>query len=400
MMDNFTAFMLASMRAESIKATLRATRRPGAQAQIDLSQVREWWANTVEYGFTGQEDLFRDRITVVGVETVNTMVQDTIDEYQRMLAALLDVFVERTTSYKKRIILPTGGTLQPLDEWGNPLPRKPSGKYEVAFPIQGGGDAWGDNRVSRAKMTVGDANRYTGMVLTADADWLRRHILAALFTNVTWTFIDPDDDIGSLTIQPLANGDTVVYLRKGGSVSTDQHFLAQAAAIADATNPYPIIEAELSEHPSNSGDVISMIPTNLVASTRALATFRPAADPNLNKGANLTTFVGSPVVAFGDKFLGYEDSGVFLVEWKSLPDNYIVSYSTGASPSIVAMREHAEAELQGLFPEFADVDGNRQLHKFIRYAGFAVQNRVGACVYRIGNAAYAIPTGFTAPLSV
>jgi hypothetical protein len=89
----------------------------------------------------------------------------------------------------------------------------------------------------------------------------------------------------------------------------------------------------------------------------------------------------------------------WAVEWKRLPDSYIVSVATGADP-VVGMREHPETELQGLFPEFQNVDGNRQLYKFIRYAGFGVLNRVGACVMRIGNGSYAIPSGYTAPLAV
>jgi hypothetical protein len=36
----------------------------------------------------------------------------------------------------------------------------------------------------------------------------------------------------------------------------------------------------------------------------------------------------------------------------------------------------------------------------IRYAGFGVLNRVAAMITRVGNASYAIPSGFTAPLPV
>ena len=104
--------------------------------------------------------------------------------------------------------LVAGGTLQPLDEWGNPLPVKDEGYYDVAFPIQRGGTAWGTNRESRAMMTVAEAQRFTLGALRRDADWMRRHFLAALFDNTTWTF--QDDFKGAFTVQPLANGDAGV----------------------------------------------------------------------------------------------------------------------------------------------------------------------------------------------
>jgi uncharacterized membrane protein len=75
--------------------------------------------------------------------------------------------------------------------------------------------------------------------------------------------------------------------------ATDTAFGAQAAGIADATNPYPTIYSELMEHPENGGEVISFIPTNLVATTEALATYRVVGDPNVQLGANTAQLVGT-----------------------------------------------------------------------------------------------------------
>lgn len=355
-------------------------------------------ANSAAYGFVGLKDQFANRITVVGVETVTTAIEESIAEYQREQAALLQIFVQKVTFAKKRYKLPSGTTLQPLDQWGNPLPKQPSGNYEVALPIQGGGTAWGDNRVTRAKMTVDDANEFTWMVMTDDMDWVVRHVLAAIFTNTTWTYEDPNDEIGDLTIQPLANGDSVVYTRKGGSSSADDHYLAQASSIDDSNNPFPTIKNELMEHPSNKGDIVSYVPTNLVDDIKALTNFIPVEDIDVTPGIGSDTLNRVIDQGVGDEVLGKVD-GVWVVEWKRLPDNYIVSFATGADP-VVGMREYEEPELQGLFPEFQNVDGNRQLYKFIRYAGFGILNRVGACVMRIGNGSYAIPSGYTAPLAV
>lgn len=355
-------------------------------------------ANTTAYGFLSLEDLFADRVEQVGVQVVNDAVIESMAEHTREINALMSALVERTTIPKRRYMLTGAGSLQPLDQYGNPLPVQPSGKYDVAFPIQGAGTAWGDNRITRALMTVADANRFTLDAQARDADWMARHILAAIFTNTTWTYEDDNDEIGTLTIQPLANADAVTYVRRGGTSSTDTHYLAQANAIGNgADNPFPIIETELSEHPSNTGDIVAYVPTALVSTIQALSTFIPVSDEKVTPGSGTAVLTGAIAQGFGDKILG-RDSGVDIVEWKRLPSTHMIALATGAPP-VLGMREYAAASLQGLFPEFQDVDGNRHLNKLIRYAGFGVQNRVGALVYRIGNAAYAIPTGYTAPLS-
>ena len=176
------------------------------------------------FGFIGYEDLADERIVDGRVQLVNTAIAASVEEHNRQVAAALSELVERTTDYTVRYKIGGGGTLQPLDEWGNPLPVKDAGYYDVAFPIQGGGTAWGDNRVSRALMTVGEADRMTLGVLRRDADWMRRHFLAALFDNTTWSFAD--EEKGTLTVQPLANGDAVTYARNNGTFATDTHYYA------------------------------------------------------------------------------------------------------------------------------------------------------------------------------
>jgi hypothetical protein len=352
-------------------------------------------ANSTAYGFATIEDRFTELVEN-NIPIVQTAIELSVAEYQRQLDQMLDILVQRTTEYSIRYQLPGSSTLQPLDQHGNPLPVLPSGYYGVALPIQGGGTAWGDNRVSRALKTVADANRDMINVQNADLDWMARHILAAMFTNTTWTYDDPKHD--TLTIQPLANGDTVTYVRRGGTSSTDNHYSFQAAAIADATNPYPTLYAELNEHPSNSGPYVAYIASSLRDTTMALATFVEVSDPDIRAGANTETIVGSLAQGFGDEVLG-KVGHMWIVEWGRLPDGYIVAVAQGADP-VVGMREYPVASLQGLFPEFQNVDGNRHLMKFIRFAGFGVMNRVGAAIRLVGAGAYAIPSGYTAPLAV
>lgn len=379
---------------------IRSIRRPNAEGVINLSQRRAWYANTVAYGFLALKDMLSQRVNDVGVEVVNQAYIETAAAYQAEIDTLLDWFVTKTTKAKRRYSMANNGTLQPLDQWGNPDPRGPGGSYEVGWPIQGGGDAWGTNRVTRELMTVEEANRFALNVLTADTDWLRRHIIAALVTDTSWTFADENADIGDLTVQPLANGDSVEYLKRGTAAATDNHYLAQAAAILDASDPFPTIEDEINEHPTNNGAVVAFIPSNLTAAVRALAAFIPARDANIQAGLGSDQFVGSVPMGFGDTFMGYHESGVKLVEWRSMPSSYILFASENPGETALAMREYPVASLQGLFPEFHDADGNRHVNRFIRYAGFGALNRIAAGVMRIGNASYAEPSGYVAPLAV
>lgn len=357
-------------------------------------------ANQVAYGFTTLKDMFAERVAVAGVDVVNTAIQQSVDEHNRQIAALMSLFVTPVTNPQMRYKTPTALRLQPLDESGRARPIRVAGHYDVAFPLQAGGVAWGGTDVTIAKMTVEEANRYTLALLSADARWVRDHILAALFANASWTYTDDDDDVGSLTIKGPANGDTDVYLLLSGADSgaTDTHFLAQAAAIADATNPYPTIYSELKEHPENGGEVLALVASNQVATTKALSEYHPAADPNLRPGMASDVLVGSLGVQHPGELFGYTDSKVWLSEWRSMPDNYIVAVTTeGDAP--LGMREDPEPELRG-FKKVAE----RNDHPFVesqwrRRAGFGARNRVGVVVQRIGNAAYAVPTNYSSPMA-
>ncbi len=89
-----------------------------------------------------------------------------------------------------------------------------------------------------------------------------------------------------------------------------------------------------------------------------------------------------------------------MVEWSFLPDNYGVVIARGAEARPLRMREQSAPELRGLFTELHSPDGNLLVNRFIRICGFGVYNRVGALAFRIGNANYAVPAGYTTPVAV
>lgn len=352
-------------------------------------------ANLTAYGFIGLEHLASQRISDGNVRVVDTAIRTSVEEYNRQVSEAMRELAQVTTDHMLRYRLPGGGTLQPLDEWGNPLPIRTEGYHDVAFPIQGGGTAWGDNRVSRNLMSVAEADRETLSALQRDADWMRRHMLAAMFDNTTWTYADPKK--GNLTIQPLANNDAVTFLKKSGTSATDNHYYAQADAIADSTNPFDDWYDELNEHPENSGPYVAYIPSNLKASVMGLTEFKEIIDPNIKVGANSDQLVGRIDRGFGDAVLGYVN-GVWVVEWSVLPSSYGFVVARGASTPPLMMREYEAENLRGFFTENHSPDGNLHEYRFVRYAGFGAYNRVGAMAFRIGNGSYAIPSGYETPL--
>lgn len=353
-------------------------------------------ANEVLYGYHNLQDLASERVTGSLIPVVTDALQQAVAEHNRQLDSLMSLFVERTTNYSERYKQVGAARLQPMDDDGRARPIKPAGYYDVAFPLQAGGSAWGANYVTRAKMTVADVARQLDMMLLADNRWLRDHILGALFQTTAWTFTDPL--FGALTIQPLANGDGTLYNIIAGNDAglDDTHQLGQAGAI-NVTNPYPTIYAELIEHPENGGKVISFIPTGLRATTEALATFMPTADQNVRIGADSNVLIGSLGVAVPGTVLGYETSGVWIVEWPQLPANYIVAVTT-EGPRPVAMREDPEPELRGFKMVAERPDYPFWEAQWLRRAGFGIRNRVGAVVMEISDASYDIPTGYTTPM--
>lgn len=356
--------------------------------------------NTEAYGFNSLAHLMAQRVSTVGVTQVSTALTESSREWSRQVNALLGLLAERTTDAQQQFLLPGSGTLQPIDEYGVPVPVRPSGSYTVAFPIFGGGTAYGRTRVSSVLETVAEVNRDQLDAERKDGDWLIRHVLAALFDNVSYTYADPL--LGNLTVEPLANNDTVTYTSIGGATATANHYRAQTAAIADATNPFDTIWTVLSTYPSNNGqDIVAFIADQQVADVEALTDFYPVRDPDIQPASSTAQLIATPPASLGlgDMLLG-KVGHIWVTNWHRMPENYILATVDGRPP--LAMREYPDAALQGLITELHSPDGARLERRYLRYAGFGVRNRISAMVYQVegGDTTYDIPTGYDAPLAI
>ena len=80
---------------------------------------------TTTFGFLKTSDLYTQRVTTVGVERVWDAIREHVAEYTRVITGMMAELAERTITAKEQMELPGDGTLQPLDEDGNPMPVLP-----------------------------------------------------------------------------------------------------------------------------------------------------------------------------------------------------------------------------------------------------------------------------------
>lgn len=351
-------------------------------------------------GFRNLRDILNQRVNSSGniIDTVNTAYQATVAEHNRILDSLMSIFVQKVNKAQLRYKSPVAARLQPLDENGRARPVKMAGYYTVAFPIKRAGIALGVNgRVARAQMTVQDANDNLALMLSADNHWMRDQILAAIFTENNYTFTDEKE--GDLTILPIANGDSQIYLvRAGQEVGTTANHLKAQATLTDLNQPFDTIHSDLTKRPENrGGKVVTLIPSNLQVTVSGLTAFIEHKDPDVIPGSGSDVLSGSLPTGFPGEYIGKIGRN-YIVVWDALPDDYMVSVCTSGDKAI-AMREYAETELQGFQPWADREDAPYFERQFDRFAGFGAYNRVNIIVTKIGAASYDPPTGLSQPLA-
>jgi hypothetical protein len=351
----------------------------------------------VLYGFHNLQDALDARVSEVQPETIFDAVDAAVAAHNADLNASMELFVQPLTSHAVGVAAAQEAELQDVDEWGRPQPIRvtpPAARY---FPIRMAQTSIAMNYVTAQKMTVQELQERLQIMFTGDANWMRRRLFAALFEDTAYNFADPQ--FGTVSIAPIANGDSETFGRSnGGAAATDDHIKGAASltntVIQDCYD-------ELIEHPENGGDqaqVVAFVPTASRATVQALDGFVAAPDPNLTLGTGVNQYVGSFAGTAPGVPLGYhEDAKVHIREWPRLPSGYLIA-TTDLALKPIGMREDEEASLRG----FGEIPGGREDLPYLqrvwsRRAGFGAYNRVGAVVYKTDNATYSVPTGYSNP---
>lgn len=342
-------------------------------------------------GFIDVIELENQRVTQVGWDVITGAIEVSARIHSEAMNEMLDALCEEPNEPQEQVEIGARTELQPLEgEYDRPKPVGSLYSYQQGYPLEKGGHAFGTGRESRVKMTVGEANKFVLQGLQADANWMIRRILHALFYDSNRTYADKR--YGDITCKPLANGDTQEYVLETGATATDTHFLAQAVAIDDSNNPFPTIYDELLEHPENGSVPVVYVSTSLKASIEALTAFTENLDPDIVPGSATDTLSRLPRIPFGDRVLG-KANDCWIVEWRRLPSGYMVAHCEGDDP-FIGWRQDETPELRGLFIESYTDGGVLQATGMIRYSGFSVRKRTGALVYYVGGASYVVPTAY------
>lgn len=316
----------------------------------------------------------------------------------QMLAAFVD---ETTEEYKRRYRLPGGGMLQQRGGQAQSGAVKARGYWDVAFPISEYGDQVAGDDISLAYMTVGELDRHIQTVIVRNINTVRFEVLRALFTNVAWTF--PDENWGNLTVETLANGDSVVYPPVIGSASeaTDNHFIVSgyAAASIDNTND-PVAGLAIPELEEHFGQVTGGSPVAVlinaaqVAKVSALAAVVPVPDNYVSVGDNTATPNGLPTLP--GRTIGRHTNGAFIQQWDWIPAGYMAALHLEAPRPLVKRVDPADT---GLPTDLALVSNEvetpfRAAHWRHRF-GFGVGNRLNGVIIQLkANGVYEIPTAY------
>lgn len=357
-------------------------------------------AEPLAYGFIDHEHVTEELITTIGEQAIYESVIESARYHSEQIQNILSQLVTVSATYKELVKVPNTADLQPITDFTQPDPVRFLGQYDQGYPMFRAGIGMGMNRVSRATMTVGEANRQTLEMLKADARWMKRHILAAMLQNTSFTYTD--ETYGALTVQPLANGDSVKYQKMDGAYETANHYLAQANTIGDGNdNPFPGIYNLLMDYDANRmGQVITYIHDDQRDDIEDLTGYVPISDSAiiLSTATDQLNVASIPDPGFGDEIIGRVNKN-WICRCSAIPSGYMISVVIGGSMPVVHQRVMPVASLQGFFQEQANPDGNLSKVSLIRYAGFGVRNRIGAVCTRIGNGVYAAPTGYAAPLA-
>lgn len=354
-------------------------------------------ANAQTWGFMQLEDVYDRRVADIETERIDTAVFESAMMFNRDMTAMMDTLAERKSVRDGSFDLPTAGEMQPLSEDGTPRPTQSYLTITQGYPMWRGGDSFGLNREAYAKLTVREMDKLMAGVLSKSARWNIRRMLAAIYTNVAYTFKEKGRT--DLTVRPLATtADGAIYLDFNGELQTVEHYTGQAGTISNSANPYTANETILRSHPANTGTIVHYIPSGLVADTQALASFYPYR-PNdglvdFGDGVDVAAPDVARFIGFGNEILGVVGDGVIVLSRRLAADR-VISLVDGAEKPLV-MRQEPEAQLQGLQVVTVQVDSNFRKWDFYEKAGYAVQNPIAMAVREIGDASYDIPTNYDA----
>jgi len=352
--------------------------------------------NDNEYGF----------LRTVGQEVAWQTAQRWIADRNAELALTTALFIQgKTEKFTTRYKRPGAGYMQERNAKAQALPgtRKATGSWDVSYPLKDfmEGQTWTD--VNVAYMTAEELSNHIETGHNAYQNTLRWEILHRLLDNVTETWVDVDN--GSLSIKPLANGDTDKYPPVIGEPTDDaieDHYVGSgyiAANIDDTNNPLETIRDDLDHHyqgPSTGGDNIAVFHNRAQRSQlEALTDFTEVPDNWLVTGDNVDVPFGLPTAP--GKVLG-RASGTWVIQWDFIPANYLLGIHLDEAPPLMMRHDPLTTGLGT--GDFMLISTDEQFPMETMYErarfGIGAGNRLnGFAMYLVASSSYTVPTAYT-----
>jgi hypothetical protein len=353
------------------------------------------------FGSLNLSDTDRVFQATIGQRVIYEAAVDYINRVNADLNAAMSVFVERSDSaYKLRYKSPGGGYLQKRQEDGRYGAVKAYGSWDVAFPLEDFGAQIASNDVARAYMTVAELDRHILTIVSQNVNTVRFELLKALFNNAADTFIDPL--WGSLSIQPLANGDTVTYppVIGASAEATEDHYLESgyaAASITNTNNPYETMVAELAHHfgqAAGGDDAIVFINAAEAPETKALTAFVGVGDSGIRYGTDsdlATIRANTPGVP-----LGRMEGLCWVVQWDFIPAGWALGVRADVEAPLIRRIDPADTGLgDGLRLVATNEEFPFQASFWRHRFGFGAGNRLNGVAMEFGTGGtYSIPTDY------
>lgn len=362
---------------------------------------------TYQFGVLTDVDAVDNKLPInsVGQQVVYEDLARYLDRVEVDTQAAQAVFVEMDTeSYAESYVIPGGsGRMQRRGAQTSVGTVKISGKYDVGYPLEDFADALGWNDVDVAYMSLREFERQVNAIEDRNRNTVRFEMLKALFSNTTRTFIDTRLTTPTLTVQPLANGDSVTYPPIAGSENpaTEDHYLVTGYTVANISNTNdPVLTAvgELNEHFDDSGsgeDNVYFAGSTLSNKLQGLTSFIRIDQSFIQQGITADRVTNVPTGLPGI-VKGRMDSGAWLVEWGWIPADYGVSINLDAARPLKRRIDPAFTGLgSGLrlvatddqFPFTASYWRNRY--------GFGVGNRLNGVIQKFAaSGSYAAPSAY------
>lgn len=362
---------------------------------------------TYQFGVLTGADNIDNKLPInqIGQEVAYEDLQRYLDQVRQDEEKALAVFVEEDTeAYSESYALPGGaGRMQRRGRQSSVGAVKNSGKVDVAYPIEDFADALGWNDIDYAYMSVREYERQVNNIVNRHINTVRYEMIKAVVTNTTRTFIDDMLRTPTLTVQPLANGDSVVYPPTPGSDdgATDDHYQVTgftAASISNTNDPVPAAVSDLIEHfggNSNGANIAYFCNTDVSAKIQDLTAFTPVSEVFIVQGANADRVTNTPANLPG-VVKGRHASGAWIVEWLWNPTGYSMTIDLDTARPL---KRRVDPAFTNLPRGLALVATNTQFPLTASYwrarYGFGVGNRLNGVVQKFAaSGAYSVPSAY------